>query len=102
MQDGLTALAGAVVLRYADIARLLLENRATMDFEDEVRRTDRVVCSIYHRSGFDCEILMIVNFKFLKSSSKELQSTTQAYSVQSRQSQSLDWQSSLTVLKYNH
>ena len=32
----MSALALAVQVGYTDIARLLLENRATMDFEDEV------------------------------------------------------------------
>ena len=43
MQDDVTALVYAVLLGYANIARFLLENRATMDFEDEVRRTDMVI-----------------------------------------------------------
>ena len=38
MQNGLTALACATAVGYADIARLLLENGATMD--EEVRKTD--------------------------------------------------------------
>ena len=40
MQNGATALAYTIALGYADVARLLLENRATMDFEDDVRKTD--------------------------------------------------------------
>ena len=43
MQDGITALVGAVDRGYANIARILLENGATMDFEDEVRRTDMII-----------------------------------------------------------
>ena len=41
MQDE-TALAYAVRLGYANIAKSLLENGATMDFEDKVRRTDMI------------------------------------------------------------
>jgi ankyrin repeat protein len=40
MQNDRTALAWAVVRGYANVARFLLENGATVDFEDEVRRTD--------------------------------------------------------------
>ena len=36
MQEDKSALAYAVEFGYADVARLLLENGATMDFEDEV------------------------------------------------------------------
>ena len=36
----MTALAYAVDAGYANVAKLLLENGATMDFEDKVRRTD--------------------------------------------------------------
>ena len=43
MQNDMTALAYAVLLGYTNIARFLLENGATMDFEDEVRRTDMVI-----------------------------------------------------------
>ena len=39
----MTALAYAVVRGYANIAKSLLENGATMDFEDEVRRTDMII-----------------------------------------------------------
>ena len=42
MQDGRTAIAYAIELGYADVARLLLENGATMDFEDDVRKTDMI------------------------------------------------------------
>ena len=42
MQYGVTALAHAIVWGYADVARLLLENGATMDFEDDVRKTDMI------------------------------------------------------------
>ena len=45
MQDDMTALAWAVEDGYADVARLLLENGATIDFKDKVRRTDMVLCS---------------------------------------------------------
>ena len=75
----MTALGCAVALGCADTARLLLENGATMDLEDKVRRTDRIGFSIilYHRSGFDCEIPMIANCEFFRSSqSKEWQSIT--------------------------
>ena len=40
MQDGATALAFAVDAGYANVAKFLLENGATMHFEDEVRRPD--------------------------------------------------------------
>ena len=40
MQNGVSALAWAVAQGYANVARFLLENRTTMDFEDKVRRTD--------------------------------------------------------------
>jgi ankyrin repeat protein len=43
MQDDESALARAVRPGYANIARSLLENGATMDFEDEVRRTDMII-----------------------------------------------------------
>ena len=43
MQYDGTALAWAVEFGYANIARLLLENGATMDFEDKVRRTDMII-----------------------------------------------------------
>ena len=43
MQNDVTALALAVVAGYANIAKFLLENGATIDFEDEVRRTDMVM-----------------------------------------------------------
>ena len=43
MQNDRTALAYAVQLGYANITRLLLENGATMDFEDKVRRTDMII-----------------------------------------------------------
>ena len=42
MQNGATALAYAIVQGYVDITRLLLENGATVDFEDDVRKTDTV------------------------------------------------------------
>ena len=38
MQDGWSALAYAVDDGYADTARLLLENGANMNFEDDVRK----------------------------------------------------------------
>ena len=44
MQNDATALAYAVVLGYANVARLLLENKATMDFKNKVRRTDMLSC----------------------------------------------------------
>ena len=47
MQGGWTALGYAVGLGYADVARLLLENGAIMDFEDEVSRTDMNLWTIY-------------------------------------------------------
>ena len=47
MQDNESALAYAVRYGYADIARLLLENVATMDFEDKVRRTSIRLFSKY-------------------------------------------------------
>ena len=47
MQGGLTALGHAVHYGYADVARLLLENGAIMDFEDEVSRTDMNLWMIY-------------------------------------------------------
>ena len=40
----MTALAWTLEYGCADVARLLLENGATMDFEDKVRRTDRILC----------------------------------------------------------
>ena len=43
MQNDWTALAFAVNAGYANVTRLLLENRATMDFENEVRRTDMII-----------------------------------------------------------
>ena len=43
MQNYWTALAYAVEYRYANVARSLLENGATMDFEDEVRRTVMII-----------------------------------------------------------
>ena len=43
MQTDMTALAYAVYAGYANITRFLLENGATMDFEDEVRRTDMII-----------------------------------------------------------
>ena len=43
MQRYWTALAHAVELGYANIAKSLLQNGATMDFEDEVRRTDMII-----------------------------------------------------------
>ena len=54
MQDGATALANAIAQGYADTARLLLENRATMDFEDDVRRTDMIKFCVlnYHQIRF--------------------------------------------------
>ena len=42
----MTALAWAVDCGYANVARFLLENGATMDFEDEVRRTDMITIVI--------------------------------------------------------
>ena len=46
MQQGdKTALAHAIESGYADTTRFLLENGATMDFEDKVRRTDMVLCT---------------------------------------------------------
>ena len=42
MQIDMTALAWAVDREYANIARFLLENGATMDFKDKVRRTDMI------------------------------------------------------------
>ena len=46
MQDYWTALAWAVDREYANVARFLLENGATMDFEEEVRRTDMITIVI--------------------------------------------------------
>ena len=43
MQNGRTALVLAVERGYANIAKSLLQNRATMDFEDKVRRTDMII-----------------------------------------------------------
>jgi ankyrin repeat protein len=47
MQDDASALAWAVYFGYANVARSLLENGATIDFESEVRRTDMriIICS---------------------------------------------------------
>ena len=45
MQDDTTALTYAIGSGYAGITRFLLENGATMDFEDNVRGTDKVLCS---------------------------------------------------------
>ena len=43
MQNDWTALALAVNAGYANVARLLLENGAIMDFENKVRRTDIII-----------------------------------------------------------
>ena len=43
MQDDATALAFAVTFGFANVVRSLLENGATMDFENEVRRTDMII-----------------------------------------------------------
>ena len=44
MQNDTTALAYAVGFGYyANVAKFLLENGATMDFENEVRRTDMII-----------------------------------------------------------
>ena len=43
MQSDMTALAFAVRSGYANVARFLLENGATMDFEDKVRKTDMII-----------------------------------------------------------
>ena len=43
MQNDKTALAYAVTFGFANVARFLLDNGATMDFEDEVRRTDMIM-----------------------------------------------------------
>ena len=43
MQYDVTALAYAVDRGYANITRFLLENGATMDFENKVRRTDMII-----------------------------------------------------------
>ena len=43
MQGDKTALAYAVDAGYAKVARFLLENGATMDFENKVRRTDMII-----------------------------------------------------------
>ena len=43
MQEDWTALVCAVEFGHANISRFLLENGATMDFEDEVRRTDMII-----------------------------------------------------------
>ena len=43
MQDDWSALAYAVRLGHVNVARFLLENGATMDLEDEVRRTDMII-----------------------------------------------------------
>ena len=48
MQNGSTALAFATLAGYANIARLLLENGAIMDFEDEVRRADEIKIMILY------------------------------------------------------
>ena len=55
MQNDSTALACAIVQGYANIARYLLENGATMDFEEEVRRTDMIIL-----------IIILHNFRFGK------------------------------------
>ena len=46
MQDDRTALAYAVTFGYANFAKFLLENGATMDFENKVRRTDMIIIMI--------------------------------------------------------
>ena len=38
IQNGLSALAYAVIMENDDTARLLLKNGATMNFEDDVRK----------------------------------------------------------------
>ena len=43
MQKDGTALAWAVLWGYANVSKFLLENGATMNFEDEVRRTDMII-----------------------------------------------------------
>ena len=43
MQVDMTALAWAVNAGYANVTKFLLENGATMDFENEVRRTDMII-----------------------------------------------------------
>ena len=70
MQNGATALAYAILAGYADTARLLLENGATMDFEDNVRRTDMIYVLNYQRflccrSG-KCVFMKPVNMALLK------------------------------------
>ena len=101
---GMTALAFAFGFGYVDIARLLLENGATMDFEDKVRRTDMIVYSIYHRLGFDCEILMIGNCDFFRSLQSKVQLKHNIILIHGTglTVQLLDLQSSLTGLKHNH
>jgi ankyrin repeat protein len=47
MQDDETALTWAVRYGYANVARFLLENGATMDFENKVRRTDMIIIILY-------------------------------------------------------
>ena len=43
MQNERTALACAVDAGYVNVTRFLLENGATMDFENKVRRTDMII-----------------------------------------------------------
>ena len=54
MQDGVTALACATLAGYADIARLLLEKGATMDFEDNVRETDVIKIMVFYATVISC------------------------------------------------
>ena len=71
MQNGLTVLVYAIIPGCADITRLLLENGATMDFEDYVR-TGMIYVLNYHQVRFlscrfgKCVFIMPVNMALLK------------------------------------
>ena len=54
MQNGATALAYATAVGYADIARLLLEKGATMDFEDNVKETDVIKIMVFYATVISC------------------------------------------------
>ena len=56
MQNGVTALACATLAGYADIARLLLEKGATMDFENKVTKTDVIKIMIFYATVISCRV----------------------------------------------
>ena len=76
------------------------------NFTHNILHLDKIFMA-YCRSGFDCEILMIVNYELFFSRARNQKNhivilSVYYYTVQVQPSQLLNLQFGLTILKLNH